>query len=142
MRSERRVIGIATLASAQSELTSNVVVEQVLFRSGSIKSEEPDELPDAAVSGMGAFTKADAYDEEQIFKHLVFYLDSSDNAKENELPGPRGKTPSSDDREKSSKSDKKLEEAGKKLMAGGGELTDKLDEPSLTHIIVGDDTSR
>ena len=36
-----------------------------------------------AQSGMGAATQADQYDEEHIFRHLVFYLDTSGNAKKN-----------------------------------------------------------
>lgn len=36
-------------------------------------------------SGMGAFTAATVYDEEQIFRHLVFYLDTSSNAQRNGL---------------------------------------------------------
>ena len=34
---------------------------------------------------MGAFTDATAYDEEQIFRHMVFYLDTSSNAQHNGL---------------------------------------------------------
>lgn len=36
-----------------------------------------------AQSGMGAATQADQYDEDHIFRYLVFYLDTSDNAKKN-----------------------------------------------------------
>ena len=36
----------------------------------------------------------------------------------------------------------RLIEIGEKLVAGGGRVTDKLDDPALTHIIVGSDTSR
>lgn len=38
--------------------------------------------------------------------------------------------------------DCRLTEIGEKLVAGGGRLTDRLDDPTLTHIIVGSNTSR
>lgn len=34
---------------------------------------------------MGAFTDAKAYDEQQIFRHLTFYLDTSANAEKNRV---------------------------------------------------------
>lgn len=34
---------------------------------------------------MGAFTAATAYDAEQIFRHIIFYLDTSSNAQHNGL---------------------------------------------------------
>lgn len=40
---------------------------------------------DIAQSGMGAATLASQYDEEHIFRYLVFYLDTSSNADKNRL---------------------------------------------------------
>ena len=34
---------------------------------------------------MGAATQADQYDEDHIFRYLVFYLDTSENAKKNSI---------------------------------------------------------
>lgn len=36
----------------------------------------------------------------------------------------------------------RLNEIGEKLVAGGGRITDRLDDSALTHIIVGSNTSR
>lgn len=43
-----------------------------------------------AVSGMGAVTQADHYDEDSIFRFLVFYLDTIDNARKNGLLSDAG----------------------------------------------------
>ena len=101
--------------------------------------ENQSEASKTAQSGMGAFTEARAYDDQKIFRHLVFYLDTSANAKENNLQISE----SSESGDMSyAETDKKLYDAGMQLKAGGGSVVENLDEPSLTHIIVSSDTRR
>ncbi|KLT43549.1 ATP-dependent DNA ligase [Cutaneotrichosporon oleaginosum] len=75
---------------------------------------------------------ADDYDEDLIFTHLVFYMDTAANAARN------GLAKSSPPEEAT----QRLVEAEEKLRAHGGRVTDDVDDPALTHIIIDDDDSR
>ncbi|KAF8963440.1 DNA ligase 4 [Flammula alnicola] len=76
---------------------------------------------------MGESESAMEYDQEHIFKHLCFYLDSPENAAKNGM------------NVKTSKHEKDINknfaEITKFITANGGKIVD-LDEPKLTHVVV------
>ncbi|KAJ3515533.1 hypothetical protein NLJ89_g1703 [Agrocybe chaxingu] len=84
---------------------------------------------------MGETEDATEYDQELIFKHLCFYLDSPENATKNGLTV------------KSSKHEKDINQSlvrlSKLITDNGGKVVD-LDEPKLTHIVIDrrDDSRR
>ncbi|WVQ76196.1 hypothetical protein IAR50_005859 [Cryptococcus sp. DSM 104548] len=85
------------------------------------------DVPDVAT--MGDESDAMKYDEEKIFRHLAFYIDSSENAEMN------GLTPSSP----ATAIKARLEEVEKLLRDGGGRITTDLDDPKLTHIVMDEE---
>jgi DNA ligase-4 len=88
---------------------------------------------------MGAASTADAYDDEQIFAHLVFYLDTSENAERNGLQSPSTSESFAADK---AETDRQLYKAGDTVKRAGGKLVGRLDDASLTHIIASSDTRR
>lgn len=83
---------------------------------------------------MGETEEAMEYDQELIFKHLCFYLDSPSNAEAN---GMSVKATNPDDL------DFHFNELARKIRANGGKITDSLNESKLTHIVLDKrDTSR
>ncbi|RDB23717.1 DNA ligase 4 [Hypsizygus marmoreus] len=83
---------------------------------------------------MGESESAMEYDQEYIFKHLCFYLDSPENARKH---GLAVKT------KKESDINESFGELSKIISEHGGKIVD-LDEPKLTHIIIDkrDDSRR
>ncbi|GHJ87568.1 hypothetical protein NliqN6_3970 [Naganishia liquefaciens] len=63
------------------------------------------------------------YNESKYFRHLVFYLDTNENASRNGLNPPDGVD------------DDPLEEIAGSLKGNGGRVTDDLHDPKLTHIV-------
>ncbi|RXK40753.1 hypothetical protein M231_02005 [Tremella mesenterica] len=88
------------------------------------------DIADEQGEGMGDAESND-YDEDKIFNHLVFYIDTIENAKKN---GLTGSSPSSEVIER-------LDNARKLLIENGGKVVDDINEPKLTHIIMDDDDS-
>ncbi|KAJ7281646.1 DNA ligase IV [Mycena rebaudengoi] len=96
------------------------------------KEEDPeDENADAK---MGESETAMEYDQDLIFKHLCFYLDSPTNAREN---GMAVRT------KQESVIDKSFVELAKLIGQNGGKVVG-LDEPKLTHVVIDkrDDSRR
>ncbi|KAL0953630.1 hypothetical protein HGRIS_004835 [Hohenbuehelia grisea] len=83
---------------------------------------------------MGEDADAMEYDQELIFKHLCFYLDSPDNARKN---GMTVKSRREADLTKS------FAELSKTILDNGGKVVE-LDEPKLTHVVIDkrDDSRR
>ncbi|KAG6891205.1 hypothetical protein C0995_008457 [Termitomyces sp. Mi166 len=83
---------------------------------------------------MGETEEAMEYDQEKIFRHLCFYLDSPENAQKN---GLTIKSKHEADLNKS------FAELSAKIIENGGKVVD-LSEPKLTHIIIDkrDDSRR
>lgn len=83
---------------------------------------------------MGEDESAMEYDQDLIFKHLCFYLDTSSNARRN------GMTAKS---KYERVIDASFEEAEKLIISNGGRVVD-LDEPKLTHVVIDkrDDSRR
>ncbi|KAL1413256.1 DNA ligase (ATP) [Vanrija albida] len=80
---------------------------------------------------MGETLDADAYDDDLIFSHLVFYMDTADNAAAN---GLKSSTPSS-------AAVNRLSHAETLLKENGGRIVTDILDPKLTHIIMDDDDS-
>ncbi|BEI97354.1 hypothetical protein CcaverHIS631_0209430 [Cutaneotrichosporon cavernicola] len=99
------------------------VPENPLFRVMEKSSPPKDYQP----MGMGA----DDYDEDLIFTHLVFYMDTATNAKRN---GLANSVPSTETM-------RHLVDAEEKIRCHGGRVTDDVDYPGLTHIIMDDEDS-
>ncbi|GJE90990.1 DNA ligase 4 [Phanerochaete sordida] len=97
--------------------------------------DEPDDSAQATGSvKMGETDEAMEYDQDLIFKHLCFYLDSPTNAAANGMT-VKAKNPND--------LDVQFNELVRKIKANGGRITDSLDEPKLTHILLDKrDTSR
>ncbi|KAL7418712.1 DNA ligase (ATP) [Cryptotrichosporon argae] len=74
---------------------------------------------------------ADAYDEEKIFTHLVFYIDKAGLAEKNGLEP--SKPPKA--------AEERLDEAERLLRAHGGSVVDDLHDPAVTHVVMDDDDS-
>ncbi|KAJ7077844.1 DNA ligase IV [Mycena belliarum] len=85
------------------------------------KSEEPVDQ-----TKMGESETAMEYDQDLIFKHLCFYLDSPKNARKN---GMSVKSKYED------AVDSSFSELAKVISANGGKVVD-LDEPKLTHVVI------
>ncbi|OCF31187.1 DNA ligase 4 [Kwoniella heveanensis BCC8398] len=81
--------------------------------------------------GMGEDSNAMNYDEDSIFHHLVFYIDSPENATRN---GLSPSVPSEATRQR-------LSEAEKLLRENGGRISLDINDKKLTHIIMDDDDS-
>ncbi|KAI9064078.1 DNA ligase 4 [Trametes sanguinea] len=82
---------------------------------------------------MGEDEDAMEYDEEHIFKHLRFYLDTPGNARKHGM---------SVDSKREADITRRFEEVVKLITENGGRVTD-LDDPKLTHVILDKrDTSR
>ncbi|WRT63833.1 uncharacterized protein IL334_000758 [Kwoniella shivajii] len=81
--------------------------------------------------GMGENADAMNYDEESIFFHLVFYIDTPKNAIKNEL---KTSLPSKE-------VFARLSEAEKLLRENGGRIVNDLQDRKLTHIIMDDEDS-
>ncbi|KAK0202966.1 DNA ligase 4 [Desarmillaria ectypa] len=90
--------------------------------------------PDEEKPQMGEDESAMEYDQDLIFKHLCFYLDTSSNARRN------GMTTKS---KYEHVIDASFEEMKKLITSNGGRVVD-LDEPKLTHVIIDkrDDSRR
>ncbi|KAI0664220.1 DNA ligase 4 [Cubamyces menziesii] len=87
----------------------------------------------AADARMGEDDDAMQYDEEHIFKHLRFYLNSPNNARKHGM---------SIDAKKEADLEKRFSEVEKLLTENGGRIVD-LDDPKLTHVVLDPrDTSR
>lgn len=86
-----------------------------------------DQASNALDVRMGDDNNAMHYDEEQIFKHLCFYLDSPSNARANSMSVRS--TSHEDDINKS------LAELKSRIEGHGGRVVD-LDEPKLTHVVL------
>ncbi|ODN88085.1 hypothetical protein L198_06844 [Cryptococcus wingfieldii CBS 7118] len=82
------------------------------------------------VATMGDESDAMKYDEEKIFRHLAFYLDTSENA---ELNGLAPSSPTTSIKERYVARVEKL------LQDGGGRITTDLHDPKLTHIVMDED---
>ncbi|WWD08963.1 hypothetical protein V865_007078 [Kwoniella europaea PYCC6329] len=82
-------------------------------------------------AGMGEDSSAMNYDEDSIFNHLVFYIDTPDNATKNGL-GPS--TPHAQAAER-------LQQAEKLLRENGGKIVKDINDRKLTHIIMDDEDS-
>ncbi|WVQ80875.1 hypothetical protein IAT38_002982 [Cryptococcus sp. DSM 104549] len=81
--------------------------------------------------GMGDDPAAMKYDEEKIFTHLVFYIDTSENAHENGLQTS----------EQTGEVTSSLAQAEALLTNYGGRITTNVDDKKLTHIIMDNDDS-
>ncbi|THG99158.1 hypothetical protein EW026_g3144 [Hermanssonia centrifuga] len=82
---------------------------------------------------MGEEEEAMEYDQELIFKHLCFYLDSPENAQKNGMSVKSGQESDVNER---------FAALSRLITKNGGKLVD-LDEPKLTHILLDKrDTSR
>ncbi|KAI0058986.1 ATP-dependent DNA ligase [Artomyces pyxidatus] len=82
---------------------------------------------------MGEEDTAMEYDQEHIFKHLRFYLDSPDNARQHSMPV---------NSKNEATISKSFGELSKLITDNGGRLSD-LDDPKLTHVVLDKrDTSR
>ncbi|KAJ7504480.1 DNA ligase IV [Mycena galericulata] len=96
-----------------------------------------DEQPDAEPveeTRMGESETAMEYDQDLIFKHLCFYLDSPNNAHKN---GMKVKT------KQETAVDQSFAELAKLISDNGGKVVD-LDDPKLTHVVIDkrDDSRR
>ncbi|WWC66828.1 uncharacterized protein I206_100735 [Kwoniella pini CBS 10737] len=81
--------------------------------------------------GMGEDEEAMKYDEDKIFTHLVFYMDTLENADRN---GLESSSPAAE-------ASKRLQEAENILRENGGKITDDLQDKKLTHIIMDNEDS-
>ncbi|RSH81465.1 DNA ligase (ATP) [Saitozyma podzolica] len=80
---------------------------------------------------MGEDAEALDYDTDKIFYHLVFYMDTPENAEKNGL--------ASSDPPKAAC--ERLDQAQKLLRENGGRIVDDIHHPKLTHIVMDDDDS-
>ncbi|KAI0766955.1 DNA ligase 4 [Trametes elegans] len=80
----------------------------------------------ASAAGMGEDASAMHYDEERIFKHLAFYLDSPTNAKKHGM---------SVNTKREADIEKRFAEVAKLITDNGGRVVD-LDDPKLTHVLL------
>ncbi|EKM49973.1 uncharacterized protein PHACADRAFT_178599 [Phanerochaete carnosa HHB-10118-sp] len=108
------------------------------FEVSALGSAEPDisesSTQASELAKMGETEEAMEYDQELIFKHLCFYLDSPSNARTN---GMVVKAKGAEDL------DVHFNELARKIRANGGKVTDSLDETKLTHVVLDKrDTSR
>ncbi|KAF8638944.1 hypothetical protein AX16_010418 [Volvariella volvacea WC 439] len=95
------------------------------------QDSEPEQEPE--MERMGETDAAMEYDQDLIFKHLCFYLDSPSNAERHDM-NIKAK--------KKEEINKSFEEVSKLIAANGGRVVD-LGEPKLTHIVLDKrDTSR
>ncbi|WVR03601.1 hypothetical protein IAU60_000593 [Kwoniella sp. DSM 27419] len=81
--------------------------------------------------GMGEATDAMRYDEESIFYHLVFYIDSAQNARKNGLA----------DSDPPEEVKDRLGNARRLLQENGGRIVTDIGDKKLTHIITDDEDS-
>lgn len=81
---------------------------------------------------MGESPEAMHYDEDRIFYHLAFYIDTAKNAAVN---GLESSSPSFDTEER-------LVKVEKLLIENGGRVARSISDPKLTHIIMDDEDSR
>ncbi|KAH9479555.1 DNA ligase 4 [Psilocybe cubensis] len=77
---------------------------------------------------MGESDKAMEYDQDLIFKHLCFYMDSPDNAIKNGLTVKPSKHEAD--------MNVKLSQIAELVIAHGGKVVTDLDNPKLTHVVV------
>ncbi|KAJ7760471.1 DNA ligase IV [Mycena metata] len=96
-----------------------------------VVEDQPEEVEDAK---MGESETAMEYDQDVIFKHLCFYLDSPKNAHKNGM-GVKAKQESA--------VDESFVKLAKLIKDNGGKVVD-LNEPKLTHIVIDkrDDSRR
>ncbi|KAF9563995.1 ATP-dependent DNA ligase [Agrocybe pediades] len=97
--------------------------------------KQPEVADPAGDVKMGEDENAMEYDEDHIFKHLCFYLDSRENALKNAMPV---KTLKYEEEVK-----KNFTEVAKMITEHGGKIVD-LDDPKMTHVVLDkrDDSRR
>ncbi|KAK4686832.1 DNA ligase 4, partial [Tremellales sp. Uapishka_1] len=86
---------------------------------------------DSNPNRMGGSTSANEYDDDQIFCHLVFYIDTPENAELNGLTISKSTADALN----------RLMEAEELLKGSGGRIVTSIDDPELTHIIQDDEDS-
>ncbi|EPQ56491.1 DNA ligase 4 [Gloeophyllum trabeum ATCC 11539] len=100
-----------------------------------VSQSQPENQDQGSTARMGEDDAAMEYDQERIFRHLCFYLDTPENAR------AHGFALRSTKHEQQITS--KFEEVKKLILDNGGKIVD-LDDPKLTHIVIDkrDDSRR